>query len=151
MRASFGKAAARWGYDAIKLIAACNSPYSAYDMQILPGGVANTAELIEIRYHEAGSISFVFGSGFIHVILIPIKFQKGVNSMQDTAVYPCGDTLVDIREIKVSTELPRKERIAEFVRQIGNPYLFRCGKFTVKASFAADGVTLEDCIKGILR
>lgn len=59
--------------------------------------------------------------------------------------------LVDIRDVSVSKELPKEDRIREFVRQIKNPYLFKCGQFTVKASFAASSVTLEDCIKGILR
>lgn len=59
--------------------------------------------------------------------------------------------LVDIRDVSVSKELPRGERIAEFVRQIKDPYRFKCGRFTVQASFAADGGTLEDCIKGIIR
>ncbi len=60
-------------------------------------------------------------------------------------------TLVDIRDVSVNKGLPREERIAEFVRQIKNPYRFKCGRFTVQASFAAGGATLEECIKGILR
>jgi len=51
----------------------------------------------------------------------------------------------------VDKTLPREERIAEFVRQIKNPYRFRCGKFVVNASFADAGPTLEDCLMGILR
>ena len=60
-------------------------------------------------------------------------------------------TLVDIRDVTVDRELSREDRIAEFVRQIKNPYRFKCGKFTVHASFAKSGATLEECIKGILR
>ncbi len=62
-----------------------------------------------------------------------------------------GNVLVDIREVSVSKELSREERISEFIRQIKDPYCFKCGRFTVRASFAADGATLEDCIKGIIR
>ena len=51
------------------------------------------------------------------------------------------DELVDIRE----------ERIAAFIRQIKNPYRFRCGDFVVNACFAGNGVTLEECLQGILR
>ena len=61
------------------------------------------------------------------------------------------DTLVDIRNVTVDKTLPREERIAEFVRQIKNPYRFRCGKFIVHASFADAGPTLEDCLMGILQ
>lgn len=59
--------------------------------------------------------------------------------------------LVDIRSVSVDTDLPKEERISEFVRQIKNPYLFKCGKFTVKASFSENGQSLEDCIKGIIK
>ncbi|MDL2217870.1 hypothetical protein LJC27_04355 [Christensenellaceae bacterium OttesenSCG-928-M15] len=60
------------------------------------------------------------------------------------------DTLADIREVKVNKSLPRDARIADFLQQIGNPYCFRCGKFVVKARFAENGASLEDCLKGIL-
>lgn len=46
--------------------------------------------------------------------------------------------------------LPKEARISEFIRQIKNPYCFRCGKFTVRARFASDGPSLEDCLKQIL-
>lgn len=58
--------------------------------------------------------------------------------------------LVDIKDVSVDKNLTREERIAEFIRQIKNPYCFKCGKFTVRAQFAADGVSLEDCLKQIL-
>ena len=58
--------------------------------------------------------------------------------------------LADIREVVIDPQLPREKRIAEFVRQIGNPNCFKCGKFTVHAQFANNGVTLEDCLKQIL-
>jgi hypothetical protein len=61
------------------------------------------------------------------------------------------DALVDIRDISVDNSLPKAERIAAFVRQIKNPYRFRCGDFVVNASFAQDGATIEDCLRGILR
>lgn len=61
------------------------------------------------------------------------------------------DELVDIREVSVNKDLPKEERIAAFIRQIKNPYRFRCGEFVVNACFAGNGVTLEECLQGILR
>ena len=61
------------------------------------------------------------------------------------------DKLVDIRSVSVNKELPREERIAEFVRQIKNPCHFRCGKFIVRATYCTDGAALEECLHGILR
>lgn len=60
------------------------------------------------------------------------------------------DNLVDIRTVSVDPSLSREERIAEFVRQIGNPYCFKCGKFTIRAQYAENGPTLEECLKQVL-
>lgn len=62
----------------------------------------------------------------------------------------CRNDLVDIREVSVEKDLPKEQRIESFVRQIRNPYRFRCGDFVVNASFSS-GMTLEECLKGILR
>lgn len=61
------------------------------------------------------------------------------------------EELVDIREVAVDKELPKAERIAAFVRQIKNPYRFRCGDFVVNACFTQGGATIEECLQGILR
>ena len=58
--------------------------------------------------------------------------------------------LVDINDVSVDKSLPKQERIAEYVRQIKDPYHFRCGKFTVTAIFAENGVTLEDCLQRLM-
>lgn len=58
--------------------------------------------------------------------------------------------LADIRAVIVDPSLPREQRIAEFLRQIKNPYCFKCGKMTVRAQFAKNGTSLEDCLKQIL-
>ena len=58
--------------------------------------------------------------------------------------------LVDIRDVCVDKDLPKQDRVAEFVRQIKDPYHFRCGKFVVTARFAEDGPTLEECLQRII-
>ena len=60
------------------------------------------------------------------------------------------EALVDIRDVRVNIALPKEQRISEFIRQIKNPYLFKCGQFTVHVGFTANGVSLEDCIAGLL-
>ena len=70
--------------------------------------------------------------------------------MEHTSLSPADAPLADIRDVSIDQNLPKEERIAEFLRQIQNPYCFRCGKFTVRAQFAENGVTLEDCLKQIL-
>jgi len=58
--------------------------------------------------------------------------------------------LVDIRTVQVDKSLPKEARVAEFVKQIKNPYKFKCGKFTVTARYAKSGPSLEDCLRGLM-
>ena len=59
--------------------------------------------------------------------------------------------LVDIRTVSIDKTLPKQERIIEFIKQIKNPYRFKCGKFTVSVRFAENGPTLEDCLHRLLK
>lgn len=61
------------------------------------------------------------------------------------------EELVDIRGVSINRDLPKDERIADFVSQIKNPYLFKCGKYTVRASFSENGQTLEECVKSLIK
>ena len=61
------------------------------------------------------------------------------------------DTLVDITDVKIDETLPREQRFADFLRQIKNPYCFRCGKTVVKLNFADTDTTLEDCLERYLK
>ena len=54
------------------------------------------------------------------------------------------DRLVDINEIEIDDSLPPKERAAEFLRQIKNPYCCRLGKVVVKNVYSDDGVSLQE-------
>jgi len=66
--------------------------------------------------------------------------QTNINSVE----------LIDIRTVSVDRELPKQERITEFIRQIKNPYHFKCGKFIIKARFAENGPPLEDCLRRLM-
>lgn len=61
------------------------------------------------------------------------------------------DSLVDINEVQIDGKLPREQRLAEFIRQIRNPYCYRCGKVVVKVSFANTDATLEDRLEHYLK
>ncbi|XMB66269.1 hypothetical protein RI065_08180 [Mycoplasmatota bacterium zrk1] len=56
------------------------------------------------------------------------------------------DDLVDIRDININTDLPKEERIIDYIKQIKNPYLYKYGKYKVKVSFTEDGPTLEELL-----
>lgn len=61
------------------------------------------------------------------------------------------DSLRDIQEVRVNTALPKRERMLDFIRQIGNPYCYRHGKYVVKVSFTETDVTLEDRLLSYIR
>jgi hypothetical protein len=62
-----------------------------------------------------------------------------------------GDELVDIRDVKVNTALPKRERAVDFIRQIGNPYCYKHGKYVVKVGFSDTEVSLEERLAGYIR
>ena len=82
----------------------------------------------------------------------PIYTEEQVEAMQNVdirTVDPAG--LRDIRDVKVNTNLPKRERILDFIQQIGNPYCYRHGKYVVKVSFTDTDVTLEDRMLSYIR
>ena len=78
--------------------------------------------------------------------------MEQIEAMQNVDIRTVDPTgLRDIREVKVNTDLPKRERILDFIRQIGNPYCYRHGKYVVKVSFTDTGVTLEDRMLSYIR
>ena len=78
--------------------------------------------------------------------------REQLDAMQNVdvrAVDPA--TLRDIRDVEVNTALPKRERILDFIRQIGNPSCYRHGKYVVKVSFTDTDVTLEDRMLSYIR
>ena len=54
------------------------------------------------------------------------------------------ETLVDVTQIKIDENLSKEERVAEFLRQVKNPYCFRVRNMIVKNVYSNDGVSLRD-------
>ena len=78
--------------------------------------------------------------------------REQIEAMQNVDIRTVDpSTLRDIRDVKVNTDLPKQERILDFIRQIGNPYCYRHGKSVVKVSFADTEVTLEDRMLAYIR
>ena len=53
------------------------------------------------------------------------------------------ETLVDVTTIKIDESLSREERVAEFLRQVKNPYCFRVGNMIVKNVYSNNGVRFD--------
>ncbi|MCI9220188.1 MAG: hypothetical protein HFH94_10695 [Lachnospiraceae bacterium] len=54
------------------------------------------------------------------------------------------NNLVDIQDIVVESQLPKEERIANFIQNIKNPYLCKCGNMVVQSVFEETDITLID-------
>ena len=81
-----------------------------------------------------------------------IYTKEEIEAMKDVDIRTVDiNTLRDIRDVKVNTDLPKEERVLDFIRQIGNPYCYRHGKYVVKISFTDTDVTLEQRMLSYLR
>lgn len=60
--------------------------------------------------------------------------------------------LVDIRTIKIRTDLPPKERMEELLKVMKSPYVFKVGKYVVRTKFAGEeGLTIAECFEALLK
>ena len=58
--------------------------------------------------------------------------------------------LKDIRKIRIDRNHTKEKRIAQYLRQVGNPYLVCIGNVKVKIRFANNGVSFEDAFEELL-
>lgn len=61
------------------------------------------------------------------------------------------DELVDISTIEIDETMTKEQRIAEFIRQVKNPYCFRVGNVAVSVGFADNGITFEQRMEHYLQ
>lgn len=60
-------------------------------------------------------------------------------------------TLVDVKDIRINTNAPVPERMADYVCKAGNPYAFKVGKILVKLSYSDTAVTVADCFERYMK
>ena len=60
------------------------------------------------------------------------------------------EDLTDVRKIKIDKNLPQEKRQAQYLKQIGNPYLLRRGSMMIKVSFANNGLSMEQAFENLL-
>ncbi|MDR1736279.1 MAG: hypothetical protein LBR85_05350 [Oscillospiraceae bacterium] len=56
-------------------------------------------------------------------------------------------SLTDIKTVQILPSLPVEQRMSDYLRQIGNPYCFLCGKTPVKVRFTESEKTLDEAVK----
>lgn len=55
--------------------------------------------------------------------------------------------LVDISDVKIDTTMEKTDRIQNFIRDIKNPYCFRCKNTVVKVSFCSEGDSFQELLQ----
>jgi len=75
-------------------------------------------------------------------------FMKEADKMSSTEIN--SNVLVDISTVSVDRNLPKEARILEYVKQIKNPYKYKCGKFTIIERHTVGGPTFEDCLRRLM-
>lgn len=53
-------------------------------------------------------------------------------------------------EVKIDRNQPPKMRAQEYLRQIKNPYAFKCGEVAVNIRFSSDGRSLKEALADYL-
>lgn len=59
------------------------------------------------------------------------------------------NTLVDIEKIEIDKNLPKEERMSDFIRKVKNPFCFKCNGMVVKAVYNESGENLEETLVGL--
>ena len=78
--------------------------------------------------------------------------KNSLEQYRKTDIMSCDpNMLVDLREVEIDTSLPVHKRMEQFLRQVGNPYLFRVDGIVVKASYLPQAERrLSDALPGLL-
>ena len=78
--------------------------------------------------------------------------KNSLEQYRKTDIMACDpNMLVDLREVEIDTSLPVHKRMEQFLRQVGNPYLFKVDGIVVKASYLPQANRrLSDALPGLL-
>lgn len=71
--------------------------------------------------------------------------QKSMEAMKQTGIMQADrEQLTDISRIRIDTGKPAEERMEEYLRQAGNPFLVRVGDYVVQLEYADTEKGWED-------
>lgn len=61
------------------------------------------------------------------------------------------ERLIDLRTVHVNTDLPKAERLLDYIRQIRNPNRYRNGKYVVCLRFSDTALTAQEIFCDLAR
>ncbi len=59
--------------------------------------------------------------------------------------------LIDIKTVKVDSDLSKLENVVKYINEVKNPYYFKVGKVKVRVSYADTDRTLDESFANLLR
>ena len=59
------------------------------------------------------------------------------------------DTLINIEDVQIDPSLPKSERMGSFMKQIKNPFCYKCNGIIVKSVYDDSGDNLEAKLVGL--
>ena len=65
-------------------------------------------------------------------------------------VKPKDKNFPNYTKIKIDKNQPQSKRQAQFLKQVGNPYMLRRGSMMIKVSFANNGLSMEQAFENLL-
>lgn len=60
------------------------------------------------------------------------------------------DRIIDIKDIVIDMDKPKKDRIKAYLENTPNPYFVKCGDILIRMSFSDNDVCIDDCIERYL-
>ena len=98
---------------------------------------------LEISFSEGGDIMGM------HNTEGQVCHESGTtDGPSDIDIY---DDLVDIADVQIDMSLSRTERMQSYIRQIKDPYKYRCNGIVVTVAFADTDATIEDRLEEYIR
>lgn len=77
-----------------------------------------------------------------------MRSQTGASGAlkRGASIRPCAQAanLPDLAQLVVNPALPVQERVARFIADAGNPYLFRVGDTVVHVRYSSQSATLQE-------
>ena len=80
-----------------------------------------------------------------------MHFNQTTEKLQTDLLACDPEALVDLRDVRIDPSLPVRERMASYLDQVGNPYLFRVDGLVIQATYLPGASRrLSDALPGLL-
>lgn len=129
--------------NSVPLVSVISSENEIYHINSRGSADLFSPQGLEISFSEGGDIVGM------HDTEGQVCHEPGpIDGPSDVDTY---DDLVDIADVQIDMSLSRAERMRSYIRQIKDPYRFRCNGIIVTTAFADTDATIEDRLEEYIR